>query len=153
MRHSLRCVKTLLGFDYGKRRIGVAVGQTITGTATPIATVDNYHQQPDWTTISKLIDQWQPTAIIVGLPQTLDGTTHPLETNITAFCHSLHERYSISVFTIDESYSSTEAYQRLKSSRQAGRQRKIKKDDIDALAAVILLESWMDTPISEPRGD
>ena len=140
---------TLLGFDYGERRIGVAVGQTVTGTATPLKTIPNRGEEPDWQIIAKLIDEWRPDAIIVGVPRTADDNRHSLEKAILHFCHSLDNTHGLPVYTIDESYSSIEAYQLLKNQRSAGRRGRLGKGDIDKLAAAILLETWMASTESE----
>jgi putative Holliday junction resolvase len=134
---------TLLGFDYGERRIGVAIGQTITATAAPLKTIPNRGAKPDWHTIAKLIDEWLPDAIIVGIPKNGDSSRHVLEKAILNFCHALVNTFGLPVYTVDESYSSIEAYQHLKNQRGAGCRRRLTKGDIDRLAAAILLETWM----------
>jgi putative Holliday junction resolvase len=134
---------TLLGFDYGRRRTGVAVGQTITGTATPVVTLYCHHGTPDWKAIENLIDQWQPQAIVVGTPLPKTNRGHEMQTLIKRFCNRLHDKFALPVHTVDESYTSAEAYRRLKAMRQRGRTKKIRKEEIDSLAAAILLESWM----------
>lgn len=135
---------TVLGFDYGRRRTGVAVGQTITGTATPVVTLCCYHDTPDWKAIESLIDQWQPQAIVVGTPPSnKTNRGHGMQTLIRCFCDRLSDNFSLPVHTFDESYTSVEAYQLLKAMRQTGKTKKIRKEEIDSLAAAILLESWM----------
>jgi putative Holliday junction resolvase len=134
---------TLLGFDYGERRIGVAVGQTITATATPLKTILNRGVESDWHIIARLIDEWRPDAIIVGIPKTGDNSRHVLEKAILHFCHALVNTFRLPVYTVDESYSSSEAYQRLKNQRNTRGRRRLTKGDIDRLAAAILLETWM----------
>jgi putative Holliday junction resolvase len=134
---------TLLGFDYGERRIGVAVGQTITGTAAPLKTLLNRGTESDWHIIARIIDEWRPDAIIVGIPKTEDNSQHILENSILHFCHVLVSTFGLPVYTVDESYSSIEAYQRLKNQRSARCRRRLTKGDIDKLSAAILLETWM----------
>jgi putative Holliday junction resolvase len=140
---------TLLGFDYGERRIGVAVGQTFTATAAPLKTLLNRGTQPDWHIIARLIDEWRPDAIIVGIPKTGDNSRHTLENAVLHFCHLLENMFGRPVYTVDESYSSIEAYQRFKNQRGAGRRRRLIKGDIDRLAAAIVLETWMASQASE----
>jgi putative Holliday junction resolvase len=135
--------QTVLGFDYGRRRTGVAVGQTITRTATPIATLYSHHDTVDWKAIENLIAQWQPQAIVVGTPLYTTNRGHGMQKLIKRFCNRLHDTFALPVHTIDESYTSAEAYRRLKAMRQRGRSKKIRKAEIDSLAAAILLESWM----------
>jgi putative Holliday junction resolvase len=134
---------TVLGLDYGRRRIGVAVGQTITGTATPVVTLYCHHDSPDWKAIENLIDQWQPQVIVVGTPLTRVNRGHEIQGLIKRLCSRLHDKFALPVHTFNESYTSAEAYRRLKAMRQAGRTKKISKEEIDSLAAAILLESWM----------
>ena len=133
----------VLGFDYGEQRIGVAVGQRLTGMATPLTTLKSLHNKPDWEGISKLIQEWQPEALIVGMPYHLDGSASDMSERIDKFCRQLHGRYNLPVYQVDERLSSAEAEQHLKLQRQQGRRKKINKQEIDQLAAAIQLESWL----------
>lgn len=142
---------TLLSFDYGERRTGVAVGQTITGTATPLRALQLANHEPYWLAIKNLIDTWQPRALIVGLPRLKSRHNTKIEQMIRCFCDLLQQKFSLPVYTWDESYSSTEAYQRLRTLRQSGRAKKITKGQIDSLAAAIILESWMARVGSQPH--
>ena len=138
----------LLGFDYGTQRTGVAVGHTITGTATPLYSIQWHGCKPNWQAIDDLISTWQPYALVVGLPQTTNSQKPAMETPINRFCDTLRQKFGLPVYTCDESYTSTDAYQRLKKMRQTRQHKKIAKGDIDAMAAAIILESWMaDTSI------
>lgn len=137
--------QTYLAFDYGERRIGVAVGQAVTGTATPIVTLGAKHTAPDWDAIKSLIHEWEPDALIVGLPTITDRSSQRLASKITAFCQALRARFARPVHTIDESFTSTEAYYQLRTQRRLGRKRVLTKEDIDRWAAAIILESWMAT--------
>ena len=134
--------ETILGFDYGARRIGVAVGQLLTGTATALTTLET-RGAPDWDAIGKLIAEWRPARLVVGMPHNLDGSEHELKPVIERFCRQLHGRFGLPVDTVDERLSSAEASARLIETRQRGRRRKIRKDEIDRLSAAILLETWM----------
>ena len=134
---------TVLGFDFGLNRTGVAVANTLTGLATPQAVLYSHNQQPDWQGIERLIQLWQPKALVVGMPQKLDGSESAMRDSILKFCRELEKRTALPVHTANEQLSSREAEQRLKSARQAGRKRKIRKEDIDQLAAAIILENWM----------
>ena len=133
----------LLGFDVGKRRTGVAIGQTITKTARSLDTLQSQDGLPDWRIVDNLIHQWQPDALVVGLPPNTSDNKEDMQKIIRRFCHCLRNRYSISVYTHDESYTSVEAYRQLKLMRQAGRRKRISKAEIDSLSAALLLESWM----------
>jgi len=122
----------IIGFDFGLRRIGVAIGQTITQTATPEAIVSSKDGKPDWEHITKLFEQWQPTAIVVGLPMRLDGTEQALTQPARKFGQRLSGRYDRPVFYIEEQLSSIEA-----------ENRGLKQKHIDDHAAQILLENWL----------
>ena len=141
--------QTYLAFDYGERRIGVAVGQAVTGTATPVVTLHIKQHSPNWDAIGSLIDEWEPDALIVGLPPSLGDSSERLAAKITAFCQILTARFARPVHTIDESFTSTEAYHRLRTQRRLGRKKALSKEEIDRWAAVIILESWMATRTNE----
>jgi putative pre-16S rRNA nuclease len=130
--------RTLLGFDYGLKRIGVAVGQELTGTASALITVRANDGKPDWDTISKLIKQWQPDEVVVGLPLNMDGSESELSRRATRFGNQLNGRYNLRTHMMDERLSSLQAEQEL-----AGKSRKIQAADIDKTAAKIILESWL----------
>lgn len=134
---------TVLGFDYGERRIGVAIGQRITGTATPLTTLTSKNQNPDWEAIGQLIREWQPEALVVGMPYHLDGSETVLSERIRRFCRQLEGRFRLPVYQIDERLSSAEAERYLKHQRQQGRKKRIDKREIDQLAAAIQLENWL----------
>ena len=143
--------RTLLGFDYGLKRIGVAVGQELTGTATALVTIRATDGKPDWNAITKLIEQWHPDELVIGLPLNMDGTFHELSYKAQRFGNQLHGRYNLRAHFMDERLSSLEAERQLKNSRQVpvknGQQktsRKIQKTDIDMIAAKVILESWLD---------
>ena len=128
--------QVLLGFDYGRRRIGVAVGQTVTGTATALATLAAREGQPDWDAVTALIEQWQPSALVVGLPLQLDGTEGESSQQARRFARRLEGRYKRPVHLMDERLSSRTAEQHR--SRQDPRQ------GLDALAAQVILQDWLE---------
>lgn len=132
--------RTLLGFDYGKQRIGIAVGQTLTNTVTPLTTLTAVKQKPDWATISKLIQEWQPDILVVGLPLHMDGTEQELTQAARRFGNQLKGRYNLSVEWMDERLSSIEAEGYL---RQQGGKTRSDKHDIDKIAAGLILQSWL----------
>lgn len=134
---------TILGFDFGLARTGVAVGNTLTGLATPESVLHAREGKPDWSGITRLIELWKPAVLVVGMPRKLDGSDSAMQGTILKFCNELSSRTGLPVQTVSEQLSSREAEQRLKSARQAGRKRKIRKEDIDQLAAAIILENWM----------
>lgn len=134
---------TLIGFDFGLNRTGVAIANTLTGVATPECVLYARNGQPDWQGIERLIKEWQPRQLVVGMPRMLDGSDSSMKQVIDQFCKELAKRTSLPVQIADEQLSSREAEQRLKSARQAGRKRKIRKEEIDQVAAAIILENWM----------
>lgn len=134
---------TVLGFDFGLQRTGVAVGNTLTGLATPETVLYSQNNQPDWAGIERLIQLWRPKLLVVGMPRKLDGTDSSMQETILKFCRELEKRTKLPVQTANEQLSSREAEQVLKTARQAGRKRKIRKEEIDQLAAAIILENWM----------
>ncbi len=136
--------QTLLGFDYGTKRIGVAVGQDITRSVTPLTTLQSRNGQPDWDAIGKLIKEWNPAKLVVGLPLHLDGTTQALTDKAQRFGNQLKGRYNLPVEMVDERLTSHEAESEL-----AARGRKSTKADIDALAAALILQSWLDQQNNE----
>ena len=134
-------IQTVLGFDYGTRRIGIATGQTITSSATPLITLDNINHKPDWTAIGHLIEQWKPDALIVGLPTYLDGSHSEMTEKALKFSRQLQGRYNLPVHTINESLSSFEAEQELQQYKKIGQHN---KPEIDKMAAAIIVQSWLE---------
>ena len=128
-------LQTLLGFDFGRQRIGVATGQTITGTATALATLESRDGQPDWHSISELVDNGQPAALVVGLPLHADGSDSASSTAARRFMRQLEGRYHLPVFAMDE---------RLSSHTAAGTGDAL-HSGMDAAAARIILQDWLDT--------
>ena len=130
--------RTLLGFDFGTKRIGVAVGQELTRTATALTTLNSPDGGPDWAGISRLVEEWQPAALVVGLPLNLDGSESESSRLARRFGNRLTGRYNLPVFTADERLSSTEAEAIL------AEQGRFEKADIDKLAAQLILQSWLE---------
>ncbi len=130
---------TVLAFDYGEKRIGVAVGQNITGTANPLNPLNAKDGQPDWLKVENIIKEWLPNLIVVGLPLNMDATEQLLTKRATKFANRLNGRFSIKVEMMDERLSSVEAREQLFD--EAGYQG-LKKSSIDSQAAVLILESW-----------
>jgi putative Holliday junction resolvase len=132
-------IKTLLAFDYGTKRIGVAVGQTITVTARPLATLHANNGEPDWSDIASLIKQWQPDALIVGIPLDLDSAEQKITFLAKDFGEKLHQRFELPVYMVDERYSTIEARQML---FDQGGYKKLKRSEVDSWAAKLILEGW-----------
>jgi len=134
--------ETILAFDYGRRRIGVAVGQDVTASASPVGTVANGDQGVDFTRLNEIIAEWNPTRLVVGLPLHADGSPSEMTVAVDAFVADL-ARYELPVTAIDERYSSVEAERTLKSARQQGSRGRISKADIDVAAAVCIAERYL----------
>ncbi|WP_020559083.1 Holliday junction resolvase RuvX [Thiofilum flexile] len=133
----------VLGFDYGKNRTGVALANTLTGLATPLGILYAQKGEPDWIGIQNHIETWKPSLLVVGMPQKLDGSDSAMKEAILLFAKRLERKTQLPVQLANEQLTSQEANQRLISARQAGRKRKIRKEEIDQLAAAIILENWM----------
>ncbi len=133
--------RTILAFDYGLRRIGVAVGQDITGSASPLGVVANRDDGVDHGAIAALIKEWRPTGIVVGMPSHADGSRSEMQEPVEAFIKEL-ERYGLSVETVDERYTSVDAAHVLKNARIAGSRGRISKEMIDSAAAVFIAERY-----------
>jgi len=131
-------LQTLLGFDYGAKRIGIAVGQRVTGTATALCTVNAREGAPDWDRISALIDEWRPDALVVGLPLHADGTDSATTRAAREFAQRLEGRYRLPVHMMDERLSSQAATGLMPDEQNAAA-------GLDAMAARIILQDWLDT--------
>ena len=134
--------KTILAFDFGLRRIGVAVGQSVTGSASPLAVVANRDTGVDQDAIAALIREWRPTQLVVGMPAHADGSGSDMRQPILEFVDAL-KRYGLPVATVDERYTSIEAEQTLKQARASGTRGRISKEDIDSAAAVFIAERYL----------
>jgi putative Holliday junction resolvase len=131
-------LQTLLGFDFGEKRTGVAVGQRVTGTATALCTLTASQGMPDWEGIDGLIGEWQPDALVVGLPRHADGTDAGITRTVRAFAQQLGERYRLPVHLMDERLSSQAATALAQDDRHG-------TEGLDAVAARIILQDWLDT--------
>ena len=129
--------RTILCFDFGLRRIGVAVGQDVTGSASPLGIVANRDDGIDYEHIARLVAEWRPTSLVVGMPAHADGSPSALHESVNAFINDL-ARYGLPVATVDERYTSIEAERVLKEARAGGRVGRISKEMIDSAAAVFL---------------
>ncbi|MDH4259419.1 MAG: Holliday junction resolvase RuvX [Gammaproteobacteria bacterium] len=136
--------RTVLSFDYGLRRIGVAVGNTLTGTAEALATIDAFDGMPDWPAIGRCITDWHPAAVVVGVPYNMAGQNARLTTAALQFADQLGLRYKIEVHRVDERLSSREAEDDLRERRRSGsKTRRVRRGDVDREAARILLLQWL----------
>lgn len=134
--------ETILAFDFGLRRIGVAVGQTVTGSASPLGVIANEAGRIDTDAIAAHVREWQPNRLVVGLPLMPDGSDSDMMAPVQRFAKLL-ERFGLPVETTDERYTSTEAERLLKTARADGRRGRIDKATIDSAAAVLIAERFL----------
>jgi len=132
--------QTVLGFDYGKVRTGVAVGQSVTGTATALTTLTSRNHKPDWDGIAALISEWRPDALVVGIPVHMDGSEQEMTQAARKFGRQLHGRFQLPVYEAEERLSSMEAEQHLGSNNDKGA--------IDREAARLILQSWLEQQLN-----
>lgn len=130
-----------LGFDVGSKRIGVAVGESITGHARPLSCLAASNATPDWTAVAKLIDEWQPVGLVVGLPRHDDGSASEMTRSAERFARRLEGRFGLPVHTIDERLSSREADERL-AARGKHNKHSRRDGERDSVAASVILETW-----------
>jgi putative Holliday junction resolvase len=136
--------RVILSFDFGLRRIGIASGDTVSGSAAPCCAVQVTKRGIDWTAIERLLKQFQPDVLVVGSPRNDDGSAGRLSTAADQFAAELAARANRPVHRTDEFASSLEASARLKQQRQSGqRRRRVQRSDIDSAAAAIILERWL----------
>ena len=133
---------TILAFDFGLRRIGVAVGQSVTGSASPLAVIANRDTGIDHDAIAALIREWRPARLVVGMPAHADGSDSDMRQPVLAFIDELR-RYELPISTVDERFTSVEAERTLKEARAAGTRGRISKEDIDSAAAVFIAVRYL----------
>jgi putative Holliday junction resolvase len=131
---------TLLGFDFGLKRIGVAIGQLVTETARPLITLNAKNGDPDWNEITKLIEKWRPDALVIGLPLNMDGTTQHITHKAQAFATSLRERYAITTHEVDERLTTKEAREYIFSQ---GGYKALQSGVVDQVAAQLILQNFI----------
>ena len=148
-----RPARIALGFDFGLRRIGVAAGDTITQCGAPLTTIRCGDTGPDWDALVKLVRMHAPHQLVVGSPYNADGTPGTLAAAADGFAAQLATRCALPVARVDERYSSLEAGAELVARRQSGQRRhRVRKEDIDSLAAAIILERWLGHEADQARG-
>lgn len=131
--------RILLGFDFGMKRIGVAVGQTITRTARPVATLAARNGEPQWGEIEKLIRRFRPDALVVGIPLNMDGTEQKISGEARRFASLLREHYKITVHEMDERLTTRDARERLFAQ---GGFKALQDGQVDQVAAQLILQNW-----------
>ncbi|WP_047013027.1 Holliday junction resolvase RuvX [Spongiibacter sp. IMCC21906] len=137
--------RSLLAFDYGTRWIGVAVGQTLTATASTLPALKAKDGIPRWEEIEQLIKQWQPDTVVVGLPLNMDGSESDMSLRAKKFGNRIHGRFGVNVAFADERLSSFEAKGDILEKRGS---RDFKNESVDSRSAVIILESWLRSGIA-----
>jgi putative Holliday junction resolvase len=134
---------TVLAFDFGERRIGVAVGECELRSASPLLTIDAEVNDTRWAAVAKLIAEWHPVALVVGLPLSPDGVPHDMTARAQRFARQLEGRYRLPVALQDERYTSAEADSRLRDEGGV-RDWRDRKQHLDALAAQLILKDYFD---------
>jgi len=138
---------TLLGFDFGAKRLGIAVGETTTGIASPLTTIAGEANAARFEALEKLVREWQPAGFVVGRPKHADGSPHEVARLAEKFARRLAARFNVPVVFVDETLTSATAEAQLRESRT----RAPKPGDVDALAAAIILQSFLDAPQDHER--
>lgn len=134
-------IKTLLAFDYGTKNIGVATGQTITSSANALAPLKAKDGVPDWTQIEKLLKEWKPDLVLVGLPLNMDDSESEFSARARKFSNRIQGRFGVKVEMVDERLTSFEAKGEIMS---RGGSRDYKNNPVDSIAARLILESWLE---------
>jgi putative Holliday junction resolvase len=136
-------VGTVLAFDFGEKRIGVATGETLVGSAHPLTVIRAESNDQRFAAIAALIAEWQPERLVVGLPTHVDGTEHAMTRMATRFAERLGRRFGLPVSLADERLTSLDAEARL---RETGRNSKSARPLVDAVAAQLILQTWLEKP-------
>ena len=133
---------TLLAFDFGERRIGVAIGETSTRIASPLTAVTGPSSAARLDAIAPLVREWQPAAFVVGRPKHADGSEHPVAVAATKFARRLAGRHRLPVFFVDETLTSADAEATIRETRTRAK----RPGDVDSLAAMLILQAYLDDP-------
>lgn len=133
----------VLGFDFGTTRIGLAIGQSLTASATPIEPIRARDGMPDWETLDAVIAQWQPDTLVVGIPLNMDGTISEMARRARKFANRIQDRYQRACFLCDERLTTAEAK---RIHLDAGGGTNFKQESVDGIAAQLILEDWFNSP-------
>ena len=133
-------ISTLLGFDFGTKSIGVATGQMITSTAQPLAAIKANDGIPDWSVVEKVISEWKPDLVVVGLPLNMDGTKQPITLRAEKFANRLNGRFGVKTVMQDERLTTASAKEFI---FERGGYKSLTKGKVDSVSAALILESWM----------
>jgi putative Holliday junction resolvase len=139
-------ILTLLAFDVGARRTGVAVGNSLSGSARALGILEVFDGGPDWPVLDAWMREWMPNGLVIGNPLTQDGENQPARDKALQFARSLQKRYGKPISLMDERNTSIEAAQRFAESRARGESKRHHADQLDAWAAAIILERWFQQP-------
>jgi len=134
--------QSLLGFDFGTKSIGVATGQMITATAQPINAIKANDGIPNWDTVEKVIAEWQPDLVVVGLPLNMDGTEQPITQRAKKFANRLNGRFGVKTALQDERLTTASAKEFI---FERGGFKALDKGKVDSVSAALILESWMES--------
>lgn len=144
-------VDTVLGFDFGTKRIGIALGNTLLGTARPLTVLPTRDGAPDWEKITQLVREWAPQRLVVGLPLNMDGSDSDSTIRARSFARKLAGRLVLPVDTVDERLTSFAARSAL-TQAESGHGQTGKPDVVDALAATLIVEQWLAQRTAHPDG-
>jgi putative Holliday junction resolvase len=139
-------LKIVLAFDFGMKRIGIAVGQTVTRSARPLVTIAAKAGTPNWVQVETLIKKWHPDAFVVGIPLNMDGTDQPITQHAREFSRLLQEKFNKPIFEMDERLSTKDARARLFAQ---GGYKALQGGQVDEVAAQLILQTWFDENLSE----
>jgi len=137
--------KTVMGFDFGTKSIGIAVGQSITGSANPLLSIKANDGIPNWDQIAGIIKEWQPDLLVVGLPLNMDGTEQEMTQRARKFANRLQGRFGLKVATQDERLTTADAKARL---FELGGFKALTKGQVDAVSAVLIVESFFEAQLA-----
>ncbi|WP_110458534.1 Holliday junction resolvase RuvX [Shewanella algidipiscicola] len=132
---------TVLGFDFGTKSIGVAIGQQITGSATPLTSIKANDGIPKWEEIGALIEEWKPDIIVVGLPLNMDGSEQEMTQRARKFANRISGRFGVKTATQDERLTTADAKARL---FEMGGFKALSKGQVDSMSAVLIIESYLE---------
>ncbi|MCL1141547.1 Holliday junction resolvase RuvX [Shewanella gaetbuli] len=138
--------QTILGFDYGTKSIGIAIGQAITASASPLMSIKAVDGIPNWDEIAKLLAEWQPDLVVVGLPLNMDGTEQDITQRARKFANRINGRFGVKVATQDERLTTADAKARL---FELGGFKALTKGQVDAVSAVLIVESYFENQFGD----
>ncbi|MEZ9199003.1 Holliday junction resolvase RuvX [Shewanella sp. 10N.286.54.B9] len=133
--------QTVLGFDYGTKSIGIAIGEGLTASARPLMSIKAIDGIPKWEEIGAIIDEWKPDVVVVGLPLNMDGTEQEITQRAKKFANRLNGRFGVKIATQDERLTTADAKARL---FEMGGYKALTKGQVDAMSAVLIIESYFE---------